>query len=95
MNTKNQVQEQIETHLRIISELKNELSSQASNVGDWKIIKILEAQISGKELPYDTKEIASFLKDETKLESKLTNMKKAFVCFKIKENTNGTKNSRL
>lgn len=71
MNTKNQIQEQIETHFRIISELKNELSSQESNVGDWKLIKILEAQISGKELPYDTTEIASFFERRNEIRKQI------------------------
>ena len=71
MNSKNQVQEQIETHLRIISELKNELSSQASKVGDWKFIKILEAQINGKELPYDTTEIASFFERRNEIRAQI------------------------
>ena len=71
MDTKNQVQEQIEMHLCIISELKNELSSQASKVGDWKFIKILEAQVSGKELPYDTTEIASFFERRNEIRKQI------------------------
>ena len=60
MNINKQTQEQLEMHNRYISELKNELSSQASSVGDWKLIKILEAQVKGENAPYDANEIASF-----------------------------------
>lgn len=69
MNAKNQ--EQIEMHFRIISELKNELSSQESRVGDWKLIKILEAQMSSKEIPYDTTEIASFFERRNEIRKQI------------------------
>jgi len=36
-----------------ILNLEAELASNASDVGDWKIIKCYEASLQGKELPYD------------------------------------------
>lgn len=36
-----------------ISSLISKLSSFASDIGDWKIIKCYEATLQGKSLPYD------------------------------------------
>lgn len=33
--------------------LRCDLSSHASAVGDWKVIKCYEAKLKGEELPYD------------------------------------------
>ena len=42
-----------------IGMLKNKLSSDASNIGDWKIDKILEYRAVGKEDPYNMEELAN------------------------------------
>lgn len=44
----------LETELR---ELRSELQANTSEVGDWKIVKALEYQLSGEEIPYDIKEL--------------------------------------
>lgn len=36
-----------------ICNLKADLASSVSPIGDWKIIKCLEAQLVGEEMPYD------------------------------------------
>ncbi len=36
-----------------ICNLKADLTSNASPIGDWKVIKCIEAQLAGEELPYD------------------------------------------
>lgn len=38
---------------RQIIDMKAALSSSESSIGDWKIMKCVEAQAQGKELPYD------------------------------------------
>ena len=45
---------------RIEQEIRNleaDLSSNASDVGDWKVIKCYEASLQGKSLPYDIDEL--------------------------------------
>jgi len=43
---------------REIIALKAQLSSQISDIGDWKIIKIYEARLRGLEDPYNFEELA-------------------------------------
>lgn len=45
---------ELEAELR---ELRSELQANTSDVGDWKIVKALEYQLSGEEIPYDIKEL--------------------------------------
>lgn len=40
-----------------IRNLQSELSSQASEIGDWKIAKCMECQALGLEMPYDLQEL--------------------------------------
>lgn len=40
-----------------ICDLTSHLSSAYSDIGDWKIIKIYEARLLGKEDPYDLNEL--------------------------------------
>ena len=40
-----------------ILNLEADLASNASDVGDWKIIKCYEASLQSKELPYDVNEL--------------------------------------
>lgn len=42
---------------RQITALQNALSSNTSDVGDWKIIKIYEARMSGQDDPYNFDEV--------------------------------------
>ena len=46
--------ERLEGELRI---LRSELQANTSEVGDWKIVKALEYQLSGEECHYDIKEL--------------------------------------
>lgn len=46
--------EELEAELRV---LRSELQANTSNIGDWKIIKALEYQLTGEETPYDTKKL--------------------------------------
>lgn len=50
---------EIERKEKRISYLKNKLKSQLSDVGDWKIIKIYEARMAGKEDPYDFEKLVA------------------------------------
>lgn len=43
-----------------ISELKNMLSAQSSDIGDWKLIKQHEAFMQGLPVPYDDKTMTSY-----------------------------------
>lgn len=42
--------EKLEAELR---ELRSRLQANTSDIGDWKIIKALEYQLSGQAIPYD------------------------------------------
>jgi hypothetical protein len=46
--------EQVEQHIRDLMSL---LSSSASPIGDWKIVKCYEAKLQGQEMPYDLNEL--------------------------------------
>ena len=47
-----------ETEIRTkIEMLRNELSSNNSEIGDYKITKIYEARLKGESDPYDTNEL--------------------------------------
>lgn len=40
-----------------IRDLESKLSCTTSDIGDWKIAKVMEYQLVGKESPYDIKEL--------------------------------------
>lgn len=40
-----------------ICNLKADLTSNASPIGDWKVIKCIEAQLAGETAPYDIEEL--------------------------------------
>lgn len=42
-----------------LAQLMSNLSANTSSIGDWKVIKIYEARMEGKEDPYDFDELAS------------------------------------
>lgn len=42
-----------------ICNLKADLTSNASPIGDWKVIKCIEAQLAGETAPYDIEELRS------------------------------------
>ena len=46
--------ERIESEIRT---LQSKLDAPTSDIGDWKIIKIYEARLSGESDPYDYKEL--------------------------------------
>ena len=46
-----------ETIMQEIRNLEAELSSNASEIGDYKIIKCYEASLQGKPMPYDINEL--------------------------------------
>lgn len=46
--------EELEQEIR---NLESQLSSVASNIGDWKIAKCMEYQASGLDMPYDINEL--------------------------------------
>ena len=46
--------ERIESEIRT---LQSKLDAPTSNIGDWKIIKIYEARISGESDPYNYEEL--------------------------------------
>lgn len=46
--------EELEAELRV---LRSELQANTSEIGDWKVIKALEYQINGEEIPYDMKKL--------------------------------------
>lgn len=41
--------ENLEAELRV---LRSELQANTSKIGDWKVIKALEYQLTGREIPY-------------------------------------------
>ena len=46
----NKEREELEAELRV---LRSQLESNTSDVGDWKIIKALEYQLTGRTITYD------------------------------------------
>lgn len=42
-----------------IRDLESSLSCNTSPIGDWKVTKCMEYQLSGKELPYDFEELSN------------------------------------
>lgn len=46
-----------ETNADKITFLKSLLSSQESPIGDWKVVKIYEARLTGDEDPYGVEEL--------------------------------------
>ena len=46
--------EELEAELRV---LRSKLQANTSEIGDWKIVKALEYQITGEEIPYDMKKL--------------------------------------
>ena len=40
-----------------ICNLKADLTSNASAIGDWKVIKCIEAQLAGETVPYDIEDL--------------------------------------
>ena len=42
-----------------LAELMSGLSANTSPIGDWKVIKVYEARMLGKEDPYDMEELSS------------------------------------
>ena len=42
-----------------LSQLMSNLDANTSDIGDWKVIKIYEARMSGKEDPYDFNALAA------------------------------------
>lgn len=43
-----------------ISELKNMLSAQSSDIGDWKLIKQFEATMQGLPAPYSEEDMKAY-----------------------------------
>lgn len=52
----NEERNNLEAELR---ELRSKLQANTSEIGDWKIIKALEYQLVGEEIPYDINELNS------------------------------------
>lgn len=50
----NKERDDLQAELRV---LRSKLQANTSDVGDWKIIKSLEYQLIGKEIPYDINEL--------------------------------------
>ena len=48
--------ENLEAELRV---LRSELQANTSNIGDWKVIKALEYQLTGQKSPYDMERLNS------------------------------------
>ena len=48
--------ENLEAELRA---LRSELQANTSEIGDWKVIKALEYQLTGREIPYDMDKLNS------------------------------------
>lgn len=48
--------ENLEAELRV---LRSALQANTSKIGDWKVIKALEYQLTGREIPYDMDKLNS------------------------------------
>ncbi len=63
--------EQIHTR---ISELKNVLSAQSSEFGDWKLMKQLEASIQGFDLPYTDEDMQNYHAARAKVRNEINEL---------------------
>ena len=52
----NAEKEKFEAELRV---LRSKLQANTSEIGDWKVIKALEYQLAGQEIPYDMDKLNS------------------------------------
>nr|DAM45801.1 MAG TPA: hypothetical protein [Caudoviricetes sp.] len=52
----NVVKDNLEAELRV---LRSKLQANTSEIGDWKIVKALEYQLTGREIPYDMDKLNS------------------------------------
>nr|DAG41341.1 MAG TPA: hypothetical protein [Caudoviricetes sp.] len=48
--------ENLEAELRV---LRSELQANTSEIGDWKVIKALEYQLTGQNIPYSMEDLSS------------------------------------
>ena len=48
--------EELEAELRV---LRSELQANTSEIGDWKVVKVLEYQLTGQKIPYDMEKLSS------------------------------------
>lgn len=48
--------EELEAELRV---LRSELQASTSEIGDWKVVKVLEYQLTGQKIPYDMEKLSS------------------------------------
>ena len=56
--TLEQKREEEESIRQEIGSLVSALDSPVSSIGDWKVVKIYEARLTGEEDPYDYEELA-------------------------------------
>nr|DAD77153.1 MAG TPA: hypothetical protein [Siphoviridae sp. ctMYd37]DAF69253.1 MAG TPA: hypothetical protein [Caudoviricetes sp.] len=56
MIEQNVEKENLEAELRV---LRSELQANTSDIGDWKVIKALEYQLTGQTIPYDMDKLNS------------------------------------
>lgn len=52
----NTVKDNLEAELRI---LRSKLQANTSEIGDWKVVKALEYQLTGQKIPYDMERLNS------------------------------------
>ena len=52
----NTVKDNLEAELRT---LRSKLQANTSEIGDWKIVKVLEYQLTGQKIPYDMERLNS------------------------------------
>lgn len=57
-----------------ISELKNILSAQSSNIGDWKLIKQFEATMQGLPVPYSDKDMTAYHDARSKVRDEINKL---------------------
>lgn len=57
-----------------ISELKNKLSAQSSEFGDWKLIKQFEASIQGLDAPYTAEEMKAYYEARAKVRAEINKL---------------------
>ena len=86
----NEKEHQMESISQEIINLKLELSSSTSEIGDYRIIKTYEARLNNEEDPYDTK---SILAKRQEIRDKINALQKKLDTLQSEEESSNTENN--
>ena len=86
----NEKEHQMESINQEIINLKLELSSSTSEIGDYRIIKTYEARLNNEEDPYDTK---SILAKRQEIRNQINTLQKELDTLQSEKESSNTENN--